>query len=97
MAPHGSRYHVPDRHLIWREWDDEHVIYHRASGETHLLNAVAAATLRALERSALTLDELCERIAAEFHADTPEAYRASLASLLTYFDDLGLIRTASRS
>ncbi len=97
MAPHGPRYHVPDDCLIWREWDDEHVVYHRASGETHLLNAVAAATLRALERSSLTLDELCERIASEFRADAPEAYGASLANLLAYFDDLGLVRTVSRS
>ena len=93
MARDRVRYRVDDETLIWRSWnDDEFVVYHRPSGETHLLNPIAAATLRRLEQVPSSLDELCERIASEFETAEPAEYRSSLADLLDHFDGLGLIR-----
>ena len=94
----GSHFHVDEGTLVWRVWDPgECVAYHCVAGETHLLNAVTAAVLRVLERSTLSLDELCDTIAGEFGVDDPAEYRASLAQLLTHLDALGMIRSVRRS
>ena len=94
----GPRYIANREAVIWRAWDaDECVVYHRLSGETHLLNAVTASVLRALEQRAMSVGELFDAIAVEFGSDDPEAYRTSLAQLLTHLDDLGLIQPVSRS
>jgi PqqD family protein of HPr-rel-A system len=36
--------------LAWVDWGEEVAVYHRGSGDTHLLNPLAAELLRALEQ-----------------------------------------------
>lgn len=36
--------------LAWVDWDEEVAVYHRGSGDTHLLDPLAAELLRALEQ-----------------------------------------------
>lgn len=57
--------------LAWKIWGDEQVVYHGGSGDTHLLNPVAARLLRTLQESPSSIlelsdevvgDDLCEEI-----------------------------------
>jgi PqqD family protein of HPr-rel-A system len=81
----------PNHHLSWRTWDDEHVVYHRESGDTHLLNAVAAAALECLAESPATADDLTGHVAAHLGLEADEPLRSRMSQLLATFDDLGLI------
>ncbi len=81
--------------LVWRSWDDdEHVVYHTGTGDTHLLNDVAAEILVCLEVEALTCEELARRCGAAFGVEPDEGLRGHVAATLDEFDDLGLIEAA---
>ena len=84
----------PATDLLWRCWDDEeYVVYHVPSGDTHLLNRIAAAALQALQEKPRSIPELAERLEREFHSADPGSWHAELMSLVAEFDELGLIRS----
>lgn len=77
--------------LLWRSWGPgEFVVYHRESGETHLLNAVTAFVLRTLRSEPLTCSELADRAADEFGPEFDEPEK-ELETLLGHLDRLGLV------
>lgn len=78
--------------MRWRSWDGEYLLYHPDSGDTHRLNAVGAAVLRAIDRTGTTTEELIGRIAAELRMD-PSTLGESIPELLDRFVDLGLVET----
>ena len=71
--------------LLVRHWpgEDEHVVFHAASGDLHLLNSPAIAILGRLAEGPASYDELREIVG----TPNPEALGAVLESL----DRLGLI------
>lgn len=77
--------------LCWRAWDDEHVVFHPASGDTHLLNAFTAEVLRALEECPATGSELTQLLAPACDAGGEPSLREQIDNLLTRFHELGLI------
>jgi len=78
--------------LLWRSWDDEQwIVYQVASGDTHLLNHVAAQALRSLQEHPATVSQLAERVAAALGAVADEAFTRELERLVAEFDELGLI------
>ena len=84
----------PATDLLWRCWDDEeYVVYHVPSGDTHLLNPIAAAVLQALQEKPHSIPELADRLEHEFHSADPGSWHAELKRLVAKFDDLGLIRS----
>lgn len=84
MDPRSQRWQVPpDAALRWRLWEDEHVVYHGASGDTHLLNPAAAEILRRMESTPASVEDVA-RILGD--ASLPHA-----TSLLDRFAELGLI------
>lgn len=85
----------PD-YLVWRTWDeDEHVLYHTCTGDTHILSDVAAELLDLLEVKDLTSLELSNLCAATFGIEPDESFRQHVAEALKQFDDLGLVELAS--
>ena len=80
------------RELRWRAWDGEELVYHANSGDTHRLNAVGAAVLRAIERAGVDTPELVDRVAAALQVDRNTVI-APVAELLARFEDLGLIES----
>jgi len=85
-------YHVPpDTQLDWRSWDDETIVYHRASGDCHLLNAVSAEALRSLQQSPGSVDDVTERVGEALGLPIDEALAQQMQQLLVQFDELGLI------
>jgi PqqD family protein of HPr-rel-A system len=82
--------------LVWRNWDDdEHVVFCDASGDTHLVNDVTAEVLRQLERSERDFSDLVLRVAESFGAEPDERFETSVARLLVYLDQVGLVEPAA--
>ena len=69
--------------------DDFTVIYHRASGITHLLNAPAPEVLGTLGEAGMTLAVLADSLAAEF--DLPDLDLDALAARLDELGAAGLV------
>ena len=77
--------------LQWRSWDDEFVVYNSGSGDTHLLDPVAAEALQNLEREEASLGELTGRVGASVKTEPDSELCAYLEKLLSDFYKLGLI------
>ena len=80
-----------DSRLLWRQWDDdEALVYHEASGRTHLLDALSAEVVMKLQAGPMTMDALIEAVQQQ-HAietgDLPERLLDICRSLLS----IGLI------
>ena len=83
----------PDSDLRWRRWDDQYVVFHPASGDTHLLNGVTAGMLRRLEQGPADADDL-KQMVNPGSAEEAAELSARIEKLLAWFDDLGLIEIA---
>ena len=81
--------------LIWRSWDvDEYIVYSTASGDTHLLNEVAAQVLRQLERSELSVSDLTRDLATSFDTEFDRQSETYVENLLEYLDQIGLVESS---
>lgn len=67
-------------------------LYHRRSGETHLVAAPVPQILDALGEGPTTIDGLIARLAAQFDLDGEEDMAAALEQRLAELVDLGLVR-----
>lgn len=78
--------------LLWRSWDNQQsIVYHVESGDTHLLNHVAAQALRLLQDAPSNVSELAERVTAALGGVADETFMQHLGRLLAEFDESGLI------
>ena len=79
-----------DVSLLWQSWDeDEFIVFNRASGQTHLLDAFSAAVLRRIEAAPGTIAELRRYFAIGFALDE-ETLGERLEVVCRRFDQLGL-------
>jgi PqqD family protein of HPr-rel-A system len=77
--------------LHWRSWDDEFVVYNSGSGDTHLLDPVAAEALQSLEQESADLSELVDRVSGSMEIEPDTEFSAYLEQLLSDLYKLGLI------
>jgi PqqD family protein of HPr-rel-A system len=85
-VPEPPRWRVAsDAVFVWRQWEQEFVLYHENSGDTHRLNAVSAQIVRLLAHDPLTTSEISTRLGDESNGGD------GLAPLLRHLFDLGLI------
>lgn len=76
--------------LLWQSWDeDEVIVFNRASGQTHLLDAFSAAVLRQIEAAPTTLPDLRRYFATGFALDE-SALSDRLSAVCQRFEQLGL-------
>ena len=76
--------------LLWQSWDEDQVIvFNRASGQTHLLDAFSAAVLRRIEACPGTIAELRSYFASGFDLDEV-ILSERLDVVCRRFDQLGL-------
>ncbi len=80
---------APNR-FAWHSWEDDFLVYDRLSGQTHLLNLLAAAILRRLEEAPATAQEIGDELRQELAAEGADAL-GEIPTLLSTFDELGLI------
>ncbi|HVC11498.1 MAG TPA: HPr-rel-A system PqqD family peptide chaperone [Burkholderiales bacterium] len=85
------RWHtIPPDDLIWRELDGELVVRNARTGNTHLLEPLAAEVLRALTeaQAGLTVADLVARLRDD--AATEDEWSGAIEAVLTEFERLGL-------
>jgi PqqD family protein of HPr-rel-A system len=80
------------RELRWRSWDGEVLVYHANSGDTHRLNAVGGALLRAIDGVGLPAPVLVDRVATTLGVDRATLVEP-IGELLTRLEDLGLVES----
>ncbi len=84
----------PDADLRWKLWGEEAVVFHPASGDTHVLHLIAAETLFVLcERRCATAAELSEHLAAALEVENDDTVLRHVEQCLAQFRELGLIET----
>ena len=81
---------VPGQGLVFREWDEEAVLYNDLSGATHLLDGAAVDVLLALRIGPADAATLADRLAARFEADTDEL-RAMIEDMLASLARLDIV------
>ena len=82
---------VPASDLLWAGWGDDYAVFHVASGQTHFVNAAAAALLHSILTLPLRADEAAVRLAdAQGVMPGPE-FVAEVGALLQYLEALGLV------
>ena len=77
--------------LRWRSWDGEFVAYHCASGDTHLLQPVAAAALMRLQKEPATIEELTRGVSEELGLGPEPGLSNQFQQWIQRLDELGLI------
>ena len=77
----------------WRFWDGQHVVYNPASGDTHLLNPVAGATLQSIQQSSADVSELARRVASRLELPADGQLLEQVEKLVSELNELGLIES----
>ena len=90
-----SRWRIVDPDsLCFRDWGEETLLFHGASGDTHLVDILTARVIRGLSRDARSLEVLCDDPSL-WESLEPDASRAErrafLASLLSELGEVGLV------
>lgn len=81
--------------LLWQSWDeDEVIVFNRASGQTHLLDAFSAAALRQIEAAPTTMPDLRRYFATGLALDE-SVLSDRLRAICQRFDQLGLAEPAA--
>jgi PqqD family protein of HPr-rel-A system len=77
--------------VLWAQWDDDYVLYHRPSGKTHFVNAATAELLTSILLEPKSAHAAAEELAAAEQASGDEAFFAEVASLLERLEHVGLV------
>ena len=80
-----------DPPLEWRTWGNESVVFDPASGDTHLLDAVAREGLACLDEQPCDAAELASAMARRLDVPADAALELYAARLLARLDDRGVI------
>ena len=80
---------APEQHH-WRRWDDEFVLYDELSGQTHLLNFIAADAMRLLQETPRSDADLATALAELYRTELTSEFCSRIRTLLSHFQQLGL-------
>ena len=80
--------------LHWKVWDDEFAIFDEGSGDTHLLDPLAAEVLKVLEESPGEISGLARRIVARLDLAPDSDLTERVRELVERFVALGLVEPA---
>ena len=80
--------------MHWKGWDDEFVVFDEGSGDTHLLDPLAAELLKVLEDSPGQLSALTGRITARLDLATDPQLAGRMRELMERFVAAGLVEPA---
>ncbi|NIP86632.1 MAG: HPr-rel-A system PqqD family peptide chaperone [Planctomycetales bacterium] len=77
--------------LTWKQWNDDFLVFNPHTGDTHLLDFVAAAGVQCFEQEALDEEALRDRLASRLEVEPDPELSTYAAQLITHLDHLGLI------
>lgn len=92
MNPAASYRAVPMGELACHDLGGLSLIYHRRSGQTHMLVSPATQILAALADTALDMDGLIRRLARDYDLGDPDEARDEIGVHLDMLADAGLIQ-----
>ena len=84
----------PDR-LLRESWDEASLVYHRDTGETHLLGPLADQALLLLQEAPLSLDQLAGRLAALCEIQADPQWQQRIEALVAELVALELVEAAA--
>lgn len=79
--------------LLWRQWDDEYVVYNPASGDSHLLDWVSAQGLMQLEKRVASMEDLVRDLGHVLDIPADESLSRYVRQMVTELSELGLTRS----
>ena len=82
--------------LLWEAWENEFTVYHRQTGETHILNALPAEIVHLLDEIPMTTDELVVELAVRCEVEETSSWSDKVAVVLENLHALSLVEKASR-
>lgn len=82
---------ITDFDLLWHVWDDEHIVYHTGSGDTHLLSADAARVLQSLQQESANITDLEIKLASSINLPQDNQLLSYLETIMTELNKLGVI------
>lgn len=82
--------------LYWRSWGNEYVVYHSGTGDTHLLNKLAASVLESLKQAPSDIPSLSKQLASSFGIALDDESRMAMAQLMKDMIKFGLIEEVDK-
>jgi len=82
--------------LLWEAWENEFTVYHRQTGETHILNALPAEIVHLLGETSMTTSELANELAVRCEVEETPEWSAKVTTVLENLYRLSLVEKASR-
>ena len=83
--------------LHWRRWNDSNLVFNAGSGQTHILNELAASVLKRLESNSAKLEELVQLASVGEYLDwDTEDLEHSIAELVLDLVELGLVESCEK-
>ena len=86
---------LADDALYWESWGEQHAIFDRLSGETHLLPDLTAQVLRKIGERACTARQLAEALCAETNQSCEEFFVTDITRLLHQLQTAGLVEKSA--
>lgn len=77
--------------LFFRSWNEEFIVYHNLSGDTHLLGPAAAHILLQLQKAPSDTLRLCETCAQQMNLRTDDEFCLEINKILANLHSLLLI------
>jgi PqqD family protein of HPr-rel-A system len=84
------------RDLVQERWEGLHVVYQRTSGETHVFNETAVATLKSLQDGLVSLDEMVRLVAHTMGVKQEDLASEDFLAVAARLDELGLVERLDR-
>lgn len=82
--------------LLWVSWEEDFTVYNRATGETHLLNALPAEIVHILGKQPLTARALSEKMAQLCETENSLEWSQRINQVLSDLAALSLVEPACR-
>jgi PqqD family protein of HPr-rel-A system len=83
------------QHLLWRDWGDHGAVYDAASGDTHLLSALAIELLSLLRAAPRSEAELVSDLAPDMPDAGHDGVQTLIREQLLGLQALGLVQRAA--
>jgi PqqD family protein of HPr-rel-A system len=84
-----------DDTLCWESWGNQHAIFDKLSGETHLLPELTARVLRKISERACTARQLAEALCEETNDSCEEHFVMDITRLLQQLQVVGLVEKSA--
>lgn len=83
--------------LVWKKWDDHHIVYQPSSTETHVFNDTTEWVLLCLGRGSATRDEVASWTAESLCVGMDELSGEDLETAMERLEELGLIERSDEA